>query len=268
MLFVPALVARQGTSLINTLSNLGLLTNLKLCLDAGDSNSYDGSSQTWKDLSGGAYDFYRGTGSGSDASDPTFNGTAGKQSSGEYFSFDGGDWLTLAQSNPAWVNNLHKDSAKLAMCAWFYTPNTATGVSEWLFGTEQATASIGVAFGVGGAADGDVSFGELNGATPSTMSSTARMTSAQWSFLAASVDEAATTGILQINGTQETKTFSYTSPSASAATNTAHIAALGDTTKALRSGDRLASFAIWEGTALTTTQLTSIFTATRGKFGV
>lgn len=267
MLFSPPFIPVGGTSLINELSNLGLLTNLKLCLDAGDLNSYDGSSQVWKDQSGGAFDFNRGSGSGSDAADPTFNGTAGRQSSGEYFSFDGGDRLTLGQANPAWVSNLHKDNAKLSICAWFYTPNIVTGVAEWIFGTTPPATGIGVLFGMGDLKDGDLAFAQLNGASLGLLSSTATLNSGAWNFVAASVDEGATSGILQINGTQETKTYSYTSPSASAATSVAQVGA-SNSTAALRSGDRLASFAVWEGVALNAVQLMAIYNATKGKFGL
>lgn len=86
LLTPPPFFAGGGTSLINTLSNLGLLTNLKLCLDAGDLNSYDGSSQTWKDLSGNGTDFYRGATSGSEASDPTFNPVGNGGTYQDYFS--------------------------------------------------------------------------------------------------------------------------------------------------------------------------------------
>jgi len=119
-LVAPPSFGGRGTSLINTLKNLGLTTNLRVCLDAGDLNSYDGTSQTWKDLSGGGYDFFRGTSSSSDSSDPTFNGTAGRLSSGEYLSYDGGDYFTLAQTNPAWVNTFHKAGAKFTICQWNY----------------------------------------------------------------------------------------------------------------------------------------------------
>ena len=43
---------QANVSLIDILTALGLTTNLKLCLDAGDSVSYDGTSQDWVDRSG------------------------------------------------------------------------------------------------------------------------------------------------------------------------------------------------------------------------
>ena len=74
--------------------------NLVCHLDAGDANSYSGSGQTWSDLSPAGNDFYRGATSSPEPSDATFNGAAGGESSGEYFSLDGGDWFAVA-SDPS-----------------------------------------------------------------------------------------------------------------------------------------------------------------------
>lgn len=268
-LFVPALAARQGTSLINTLRNLSLTTNLRLCLDAGDPTSYDGSSQTWKDLSGGGYDFYRGSGSGSDAADPTFSGTAGRESSGEYFSSDGGDYFTLAQSNPTWVNDLHKDNAIFTLACWFYSPNVATGITEGLFGdTDFGSASAGMYFGAGVIKDGDIGIEVAKGAGSDGATTTATISSATWTFLAVSLNETTASLIFQINATQETKSFSYSSPLSSAAPYAAKIGDIGDASRPIRNGGRLQSSLAWGGTALSTTQLSSLFQATRAKFGV
>jgi hypothetical protein len=248
------------------------LTNLKLCLDAGDLNSYDGSSQVWKDLSGGGYDFNRGSGSGSDSADPTYNGTAGRQSSGEYFSFDGGDYFTLAQANPAWVNNLHKDNAKLSIAAWVYSSNIATGTSEGIFGTSSFSGTtFGVAFAVGQAVDGDIGFAMQDGnsgAGDSVGTTSAKIVAGGFTFIAMSLDEATASIVLQINATQETKTYSYASPSSSAASFTAQVGAIGNGNSALKSGFRIACLAAWEGVTLSSGQMTSIYSSTRGKFGV
>ena len=45
---------------ITMLRRLGLTNGLKLCLDAGDANSYT-SGEPWLDTSGNGYDFNRGT---------------------------------------------------------------------------------------------------------------------------------------------------------------------------------------------------------------
>lgn len=271
MLFVPVMPSARGTSLINTIKNLGLTSGLKLCLDPGDLNSYDGSSQIWKDLSGGGYDFNRGSGSSSDAADPTFNGTAGKLSSGEYFSFDGGDWLTLGQVNPSWVNDMHKDNAKFSLIAWLYSPNIATGTSEIIFGTaDNQTASVGVDIAIGGISDGDFGFAMRNslGTTNRVLTASARLVSAQFNFVGLSYDESAGSVVLRINSSQETPSLSYTSPSAASASYTARIGDGGNGNRPLKANDRLGQIAVWGGIAIGATALSSIFTATRGRYGV
>ena len=120
-------------------------------LDAGLSASYSGSGQTWANIvtapadgSGQtAYDFYRGATNGSEGSDPTFNGSAGANSANEYFSFDGGDYLTLVGSNTTFLNSLHKENAVFTWYGFLRTP-TSTGNAN-LFGTNaQSSSNIGI----------------------------------------------------------------------------------------------------------------------------
>lgn len=54
LLTPPPFFPVGGTSLINELSNLGLLTSLRLCLDTGDANSYSGSGSVWRPSSSAA----------------------------------------------------------------------------------------------------------------------------------------------------------------------------------------------------------------------
>ena len=93
--------------LISILRSLNLTSGLLFCLDAGDSDSYSGTGQTWNDVSGSANHFNRGTTSGSDSTDPTFNGSAGALSESEYFSSDGGDFFRLASGtfDDGWSQN-------------------------------------------------------------------------------------------------------------------------------------------------------------------
>lgn len=71
-------IVREGR-FIDVLTDLQLTGNLRLCLDAGDSNSYSGSGQDWVDVSGtgNADEFHLGTADTAGSGDPTFNGTAG-----------------------------------------------------------------------------------------------------------------------------------------------------------------------------------------------
>lgn len=262
--------ANFGTSgnvkLIDVLTSLGLLTNLKLCLDAGDSASYSGSGQVWADLSGGGFDFNRGATSSPSTDDPTFNGVAGNQSSSEYWSGDGGDYLTLGQANPTWVNDIPKNNAKYGVGAWIYYPNSAS--IQGVIGTFTLTATS--AFNLGVNANRTFGLNVESVATNNvlTIVSTATVPINAWTFLGLSVDEGAATGFLQINGTQEAKVTTYTSPDTS---NSDHILkVMDDGSGATRAanGARMANMAVWGGTSPTQTQMTNLFDATRGKFGL
>lgn len=261
----------SNASMYSTLLTLGLTTNLKLCLDAGDTESYIGSGQTWTDRSGGGYDFYRGTTSGAEGSDPTFNGTAGHNSSGEYFSVDGGDWFTLAQANPSWVNNIHKAGAVFTIAEWVYL-NAANNGAFGRIGDELAAGLINVVgfeFGGGSTFGLRPNFYVDNGsAQVYQKASTTSGIDNSWNFLAISVNIPTGVVIFGINGSTDTFTSqSYTSPSAAAAGSTVQIGAFGAGQTPEKSGDRFNSVAMWSD-ALSASQLVSLFTATRGKFGV
>lgn len=103
-----AIIGGAGNkSLIKILMSLSLTTSLIACWDAGDSDSWPGSGQSWLDVSGNGHDIQRGSGSGSDSADPTFNGTPGNLSESEYWTSDGGDYFTMASKTFAstWLDS-------------------------------------------------------------------------------------------------------------------------------------------------------------------
>jgi hypothetical protein len=112
MLFVPVVAwkAKVSRSLLDLIEESGNLSDLVLCVDAGSAESYPGSGQTWSDLSGEGNDYYLGTGSGSDAGDPFFNGSAGGLSLNEYFSMAVGD-LFSPVSATTFDDNWHHNGA-------------------------------------------------------------------------------------------------------------------------------------------------------------
>jgi len=101
-----------NVTLIDAITTAGLTSGLQLALDAGDTNSYSGSGQSWLDTSGNGYDFFRGITGGANSDDPTFNGTSGGISINEYWSFDGDDFFIYDSANETWMNNLHKNNAQ------------------------------------------------------------------------------------------------------------------------------------------------------------
>lgn len=246
------------------IDGLGIGSSLKLALDAGDSSSYT-SGQSWLDLSGGGYDFFLGSTSGSDATDPTFNGSAGGLSSAEYFSSDGADIFTYDSANETWMENLHKASAAYSFAVWFYPASIAATIS--LLRTRNTGVTVGVDFQIiGGSGRPQVVVG--NGTVsqcfnPASVGGTT--TAAAWNFFGCGVNVSSGAQTFQRNGTQATNTSAaYTSPSAGASARTM---AMG-ITNIWPSGARIGMFAAWEGTDLTAAQLMQIYTATRGRYGV
>src|SRR5258708_4652988 len=115
------------------------------CTSPAHVASYDGVSQTWNDRSGGGYNFYRGTTSGGDASDPTFNGAPGDPN-GAYFSFDGGDLFTYSTTNAAWMDALHKSGAAFSVFALYFVPSS--GLATVLGTNNGGSATIGLVYRV------------------------------------------------------------------------------------------------------------------------
>lgn len=259
----------QKRTMYQHIRRLGLLNGLKLCLDAGDADSYNSAVQTtkWLDTSGNGYDFYRGTSTGGDAAEPTFNGTAGKLSSSEYWSFDGGDYFLYDASNETWMNNIHKDNAKFTFAFWYYP---AGSTISRIFGTGATTANVG--FFVFVRTDtGGLGIQIKNGSGSNAMAAEAAVGAVDgaWQFFAVSVDEAANTAILMRNGLATTVSGAYTSPSAASATYAMHIGSGGNgATVPIANGGRLSGAPVWEGVALDAGQLRAIHHATRWRFGV
>lgn len=255
---------KPRSTMLADLTALSLTTNLKLVLDAGDSASYS-SGQKWLDRSGGGYDFFLGADGSATATDPTFHGSVGGQSDDEYWTFDGGDYFTYDTTNETWMDNLHKDNATFSWAAWIYGRLTGS-----LFGTNEASNSnIGVRLRVQGPGFQTLEVTKGAGGSSFFQSATATVPAAEWGFVSGAVNEAANTFITNTSGTAESFACTYTTPSASSASFTMQIGAAGNgADKIAVAGSRMASLAIWEGTALSAANLAAIFTATRGKFGV
>lgn len=256
-----------STLVFDQITALGLTSGLQICLDASDAASYDGSSQTWVDRSGNAYSFYRGTGSGSDAADPTFNGSSGGGSSAEYFSFDGADLFTLNQANPTWVNDVHKNSGQVTVCAWVWI-NSTTG-NNGIIGTYAD--SPGPAWDLFVQSDNKLVFQVWGTAAQQVqILTTATVSEDQWVFVAVSYNEATGSHFFRINSTNENKSGTAASPAATNTSVTLRVACGGDPADGgveIESGGRMNSIEVWNR-ALSGTEVTDFFEATRARFGV
>lgn len=262
---VPVRRKWPGKSAYELTGLLGLRSGLKLCLDAGDSASYS-SGQVWFDRSGNGYDFNRGATSSSEASDPTFNGSAGGLSASEYFSGDGGDYFTYDSANEAWMENIHKAGAKFGIATWVYVP--ASSGTRLFCGTRQTDpANVGFSFQVN--TSDALSFVVSRGGSPNALSfSIGTITEDAWQFLAVAGDEAAGAFIGMINGTVTLGGSSYASPSSAAATYTMQIGSGGTGANALPNGSRMAEFLAWEGVTPSQGQLMAYYQASRTRFGI
>jgi hypothetical protein len=256
--------ATGNQTLYQVINGLGLTTNLKLCLDAGDSASYDPGTQRvrWLDTSGLGYDFFRGSSTGGDAAEPTFNGSAGGLSSSEYWSFDGADYFLYDTTNEAWMENIHKDNAKFTFLSVIDFQTSAA--SQVICSNRGAT--LGYNFVVN--ASGALQFIVFDGASATVLSVTSTATvPSGWCVVGITLDETAGTGTFIINGTTESFTSTYTTPSAASA-STMRLGMRPTGVIPIASGGLMAEFAAWEALALSSANLTSLYNGIKGRFGL
>lgn len=246
---------------------LGLGTNLKLCLDAGDSESYDPAIQTdkWLDTSGNGFDFYRGSGLGVDSADPTFNGVAGGLSSGEYWSFDGGDFFTYDSPVEAWMSALSADNAKWS--CFFVGEFVDSTSNQAVFSTVNAPSAIGNGLSMRLRSTDEnlvIVVGDgVNGATQ-LLTSGAAKTGLQ--FIGITYDEASTyTTRVGSAVNRNAINAAYLYPSTSGVAS-CRIGATSVTGFRFGAGTKLYCFAMWEGGVLSSENLAAIYTAFSARF--
>jgi hypothetical protein len=252
--------SKKSLSLYAAIVNLGIATNLRLCLDAGDANSYNPSVQTtkWLDVSGNGNDFFRGSSTSGDAAEPTFNGTAGGLSGSEYWSYDGGDYFVHDAANTTWMENIHKDSATYTIFAVGYIVSTST--SYVISATRSGSGAGFTASFVRGSTGRPLLFvANASNGTVLLRDSTLSHTVSSWAGVGISVNESAGTGVFTLNSSSETFSSTYTSPSTGNAAGTMTVGSEAGLTLLAPSGSRLSCLAVWEGTALSASNLTSLY---------
>jgi Concanavalin A-like lectin/glucanases superfamily len=261
---LPFLVPEVNASILfpEAIRKLGLTSSLQLCLDARDKDSFT-SGQKWLDRSGNGYDFFVGADGSATATDPTFTGVAGMPSA--YFGFDGGDYFTYDTTDETWMQNIHKDNAAFTLATWFYPG--ASGTIQCLAGTNGVSNAVGFDWRVNATPNLALFIRAGGGVTPLNRASTAQASSGAWNFLAVSVDEAAGTGEMVVNGVAQSIATTYTTPSASNAAFTMQIGAGGNNALPVLNAGRLAAFAGWSR-SLTASELSAVFNETRQSFGV
>jgi hypothetical protein len=248
-------------TLMEILTEQALTTGLLFALDAGDSASYDGTSQVWSDTSGAGNHFNRGTTSGADATDPTFNGTAGGRSENEYFSHDGGDYFTLATGtfDDGWSKNNGAWTGAVVM--W---PNAAAFHS--CMGNANASADDGTLLRLENTLKPGFYYDPADAAGHAQLLASSLIATAQKpNFIAGGWDEATTTIRLKVN----TQTIeASTSASASSLTNNPEglsIGAWGDGRQIVPASTRIYMAMAWSR-LLTAAELNALGIAIRHRF--
>lgn len=260
------------TSLHSILLQLGLGSNLLVCLDAGDLVSYDPAIQAWVwyDTSGGTTgDWFLGDKNSSNTHAPVFNGVAGDLSENEFFSWPTTDDYFRYSDDATWDDPFHKDNATFTAIFWVYTPASATTGEKGLVGNfdnpqydrgikltlKQTTNNLRLQV----ARDSNPLALDIETTTVAPWDA--------WNFVGVSVNEAAPQEILQINTTQETFTTAYAAPYTGTASKRIEIGATGQAKNCLPVGCKMGMAAIWDGT-LSAAQLNSIYNATRSRYSV
>lgn len=277
MLVFPTVRAKKASTFLSVLQANSLDTNLKLCLDANDANSYGGSGQTWLDVSGGGYDFTFGADTGSSTDDPSF--VSGSPS---YMSAEAGDYFEYDSANETWMENLHKDNATYACGIWFYQPDVETAGRILFGGTGAGGSQTGWYLGLEAQGGGAYNFflGVYKGlAYPDraliVSSDTFTPTESGWNYLGHSLNEATGSGggFFRHNtsyvkvSSSDTFDSTYNAPSSGAATNTFGV--LGCSAGATNwSGVRTAGGFFIEGSTWTAANHDTFYNATKETFGL
>lgn len=272
VIWIPyqAPAATGNPSLIAAIQNLGLTSGLKICLDAGDANSYT-SGTKWLDTSGNGFDFHFGDGVNA-GTRPTFNGTPGGLSANEYFTSSGTNYFTYDSTAEPWMQTLHKDGAVLsAFAIWRATsPLSSSAFSGFTNWTGMGGGAVWLPYSASGGGPRFASFITSIQTAANIVSTTLPVANA-WNIQGFSLNEntGANGAVWNVNGTATTHSSTYTAP----ATNDPTVFRLASSTTSGNSnafpvGVRFACLAIWQGTALSSTQLEDLRNAMRGRYGL
>jgi hypothetical protein len=264
----PKAPPRKNGSLSTILKQQGLFEGLKLCLDAGDRDSYPGSGPEWHDTSGNGYRFLLGSNVGGRA--PEFHGNAGKLSSSEYWSFDGAGKFTYDGVNESWMQNLHKAGAKAWGAAWVWLG--ATQLQGLLGNSAGMLVNAGFVWACGATLDHGILVNNDSGSRTAINQNAggSGLAADQWHFLAFSINEAVGTDglVFLTDGNAQSRTSTYNAPAIGDATWPCQIGSRGGNNAPLSAGSRLAMFCMGEGVAPSGKQLLALRDATRGRFGL
>jgi hypothetical protein len=257
--------ATGNQTLYQIIDGLGLTTNLKVCLDAGDIASYNPSvdPQKWLDTSGNGFDWFVGNDGSVDATDPTFNGTAGSLTSSEYFNVGNNGttrrFLYDIATPETWMQRLSEDNAIYTLMA-VWKPQLSTvfqPVFNFGYGTVAGTRGMVVIQTSSETLELRI-YNSAGSSTELTISA-ANQTINGWNVLLISWDEA---------GNYAWRNNANTGSGNAAYTRFGAFTGVAHLFSSLPANTLAACAAIWEGTALTSTNLTDLYNGIKGRFGL
>lgn len=266
-------VFASDASLYGALQTAGLGSNLGFVLDAGKGASYT-SGQSWLDLSGGGYDFFRGATSSSSSDDPTFNGVADALTSSEYFSFDGADFLKYDSANETFMEAAHKDNANFGLVVFIYATANPGTLGPIVGDYDNGGVINGFQWQINSSGKQRITVSNGSGnALDKTVDNAMALNA--WHMLGLSINEAtgAGGGFFYKDGAYDqvsaadTFNSTYSSPSSSAANGAMRIGADTGNNFFLPSGTRIAAIAMLT-TAPSKAQMDSVWSSMRGRFGL
>lgn len=259
--FVPAPLQVLPTRMIDSIKRLGLQTSLQFCIDAGDVASYSGSGQTVQDMSDQNHDFTFGPTTGTEATDPTFIGVAGRQSSGEYWLGTIATRKMLVTPRGTW-SDVHKNGSAFTAAFWHYHSGNGSGVFSTLEPSDPSQVGIAIGTFVGPPA-GVWGMDVYSLTDITTYNSDLVIPTGQANFLAISLNEATGAYVIQTNGTTKTGTQAYTSTTEVASGQDVWVL---PSSSASTAAGRLYNACFWTR-ALSATELLNLYNATKAKFG-
>lgn len=260
---------------LTAIRKVGLTPGLKLCLDAGHEASLPAASASWLDLSGGGYDFWRGSAAGADANDPTINGTAGRRSSAEFLSSNGDDWLDYDTTNETWMNNLHKPTGMGGVAAWVFVPAGAwaSGVAFLSTATAVPSTQHGMVTGLR-TADKRLILEVYNASGSFVHSSnfgSTEPTEGAWNFYGISWDFslAGVNNVTVLANSTRRSVISMPPTGSYSSSNASQKMRIGTqhTGAGMGSGSALSQHAVWEGARPSLESFDALFNLTRSKYG-
>lgn len=248
---------RKSALLYDIIVELGLTTNLSLCLDVADLNSYSGTGQTWTDVAG-ANDYFRGISGSANASDPTFNGTAGVADENTYWSFDGADYFDETADH-TFADEWHKNNGVFSFIFGMYVIGTTD--RQCLFTTDAFGGALNtMSIELSATEAPSVQF---NDAT--AYAAGHNCTTSSWNIFGGSYAEASTNIDWNVNGNASSDTTSAKTSTFTPG-DTSQLMSNNGTSGiyVVPSGTRLAFVALWNGT-IGPTALQSLYSTLKSR---